>query len=335
MGGGDAGVRLVSTTAGGLSEGRRQSARDRSSEDGICYSEPERSSTLALPSPRHILVLILLSACAPAAAQQFPPPARERQERHERQVVIPISPTEPVPEVRVAVGIATLLLFDAPIDRASVDVEGRATRFRWVDVGERTLVLEPLVPPGDGERLGVRVRYKDGGSPAYATFALVSHPTGVDTRVDVVRVQIALETLAAELARCEAAGPANLVLSGRLGVAGVQARRIKIIEDVQAGMWLKEATGYRAGTWALVALLVHNLPGQQPWTVGEARLSRANGTRVKVVSLLMDKPRLAPGETGLVVAETESPSWTASEALRVELREKGGGRNLVIDAAEL
>jgi len=302
------------------------------SGDGICYGGLERSSPLALPSPRHFIILLLLSVSGSAAAQQPQPPARERQER---QVVIPISPTEPVPEVRVAVGVATLLLFDSPIDRASVEVEGRATRFRWVDVGERTLVLEPLVPPGDGERLGVRVRYKDGASPAYATFALVSHPTGVDTRVDVVRVQLSVETLAAELARCEAGGPANLVLSGRLDFAGVQARRIKIIERVQAGMRLKEATGYRASTWALVALLVHNLPGQQPWTVGEARLSRANGTRVKVVSLLMDKPRLAPGETGLVVAETESPFWTASEALRVELREKGGGRNLVIDAVEL
>jgi uncharacterized protein (TIGR02268 family) len=101
-------------------------------------------------------------------------------------------------EIRVAAGIATTLVFNAAIDRASVEVEGQRTRFRLVDVGERTLFLEPLVPPGDGERLGVRVRYKDGASPASAVFALVSHPTVVDTRVDVARVQPTPEALAAD-----------------------------------------------------------------------------------------------------------------------------------------
>ncbi|WP_095978289.1 DUF2381 family protein [Melittangium boletus] len=73
--------------------------------------------------------------------------------------------------------MATTLVFNAAIDRVSVNMEGRATRFQLlVDVGERTLYLEPLVAPGDGERRGPQVRYKDGASPAYASFALVSAP---------------------------------------------------------------------------------------------------------------------------------------------------------------
>lgn len=269
-----------------------------------------------------------------AAAQQSQPVARERQER---QVIIPSSSSEPVPEVRVAADIATTLVFDTPIDRASVEVEGQRTRFRLVDVGERTLFLEPLVVPGDGERLGVRVRYKDGASPAYAVLALVSHPTEVDTRVDIARMQRSPAALEAALARCEAGEPANLVLSGRLDRDGVRARRITLSLDsqVQAGMKLEEGTGYRAGTWALATIRVHNLPGRQPWTAGEARLTRANGTPVRVVSVRMDRPQLAPGDVGLVVVETEVPYWTAGEVFRFELREKGGGRHLVIGAVEL
>jgi uncharacterized protein (TIGR02268 family) len=266
------------------------------------------------------------------AAQPPQSPVRERQER---QVVVPSSPSEPVPEVGVAANVLSIFMFDASIDRASVEIEGRATRFRVVDVGDRTLIIEPLVPPGDGERLGVRVRYKDGASPAYAVFALVSRPTEVDTRVDVVRRQRTPEVLEAALAQCEAGEPANLVLSGRLGLYGVKARSIAVSESVQAGMKLKDGAGYRASIWALAAVRVHNLPGQQPWTAGEARLTRADGTPVRVVSVRMDRPQLAPGEVGLVVAETEVPYWKAGETLRLELREKGGGRHLVIGAVEL
>ncbi|ATB29191.1 DUF2381 family protein [Melittangium boletus] len=257
------------------------------------------------------------------------------RERQERQVVAPGGPSEPVPEVRVATHIATTLVFNAPIDKASVEVEGRATRFRLVDVGERIVFLEPLVPPGEGERLGLRVRYKDGASPASATFALVSHPSAVDTRVDVVRSHRSPEVLEAALAQCEAGGPASLVLSGRLGVGGVGARRIQIVEGVQAGLQLQKGTGFRADSWAMVSVRVHNLPGQQPWTAGEARLTRADGTPVKVLSVRMDRARLAAGETGWVVVETEPPSWARDEVFRVELGEKGGERRLVIGKAVL
>ncbi len=235
----------------------------------------------------------------------------------------------------MAANTATYLVFDAAIDRASVEVEGRTTRFRLVDPGERTLYLEPRVAPGDGERLMVRVRFNDGASPASAAFALVSHPTVVDTRVDVVRRSRAPEGSEASLAQCEAGEPINLVLSGRLDLRGVQAWRINFAQRVQVGMQLMDGVGYRAGSWALVAVRVHNLPGQRPWTAGEARLTRADGTRVKVLSLRMDRPQLAPGDTGLVVVETEAPYWEVDELFRLELREKGGGRNLVIGTVKL
>lgn len=239
----------------------------------------------------------------------------------------------------MAANVATYLRFDTPIDRASVEVEGRATRFRLVDVGDRTLTLEPGVEPGDGEKLGVRVRYRDGATPAYVTFALVTHPTLVDKEVEVVRRPRTVEALEAALVQKEAelaalkavSGPARLVFSGRLNLDGVQARRIeKVPTGTQAGLKVAGGEGYRAGPWMLAVVHVRNLPGQKPWEPGEARLTRADGTPVKVLSVDMNKAQLAPGEEGLVAVETEAPSWKASEVLRLELLDKSGGRRLPI-----
>ncbi|WNG45829.1 DUF2381 family protein [Archangium minus] len=268
----------------------------------------------------------------PSVAQ---PPARERQER---QVVVPNSPEEPVPEVRVAANVATYLRFDAPIDRASVEVEGRATRFRVVDSGERTLTLEPTMEPGPGEKLGVRMRYRDGSSPAVVSFALVSHPSLVDKEVEVVRRPRTVEALEAALAQKEAelaalrgaSGPAGFFFSGRLNLDGVLARRIEASTSARDGLKVADGEGYRAGPWALVVVHVRNLPGQKPWEPGEARLTRADGTPVKVRSVDMNKAQLAPGEEGFVAVETEAPFWKAGEVLRLELLDRGGSRRMSI-----
>lgn len=231
----------------------------------------------------------------------------------------------------MAAGIATNLVFDAPIDRLSVEVEGRVTRFRLVDPGERTVFLEPLVAPGDGERLAVRVRYKDGAFPSSATFALVSHPVLVDTRVDVVRRQRTPEAMEAALAQCEAAGPSRLVLSGQLDREGVKVKGfpVRVPPGNKSGLAAREGTSYRATRWALVAVPVSNLPGQKPWTPGRARLFSAEGTALGVRQVSMEKPRLQPGETALVVVETAPPP-SSNASYRLELLDTEGGRLLPI-----
>jgi hypothetical protein len=75
---------------------------------------------------------------------------------------------------------------------------------------------------------------------------------------------------------------------------------------------------------------VRNLPGQKSWEPGEARLTREDGTPVKVRSVEMNKAQLTPGEEGLVAVETEAPSWKAGAVLRLELLDKGGSRRLSI-----
>ncbi len=243
----------------------------------------------------------------------------------------------------MAADVITLIVFDAPIDRASVEVEGRATRFRRVDPGESTLTLQPAVELGAGEKLGIRVRYKDGAPPTSVTFALVSDPTRVDKEVEVVRRARTVEALEAVLREKEAelaalkaeSGPVGLAFSGRLDLMGVRAERIEGSAVIQNGLKGAAGTAYRASSWALAVVRVHNLPGQQPWESGGARLTRANGTSAKVLSVRMNKARLGPGEEGLVAVETESPHWEAGAVFLLELLDKTGDRRLLIPKVKL
>ncbi|WP_095984760.1 DUF2381 family protein [Cystobacter fuscus] len=278
-----------------------------------------------------------------AAAQQPQPPVREYQER---QVVVP-GPGEPVPEVRVAANTLTLFRFGTPIDRASVEVEGRTTRFKLVDPGEYILALEPSVEPAAGERLILRVRYKDGGTPAHATLALVSHPTLVDKEVEVVRRPRTVEGLEARLSHVEAelaalkgqcaqSGLPSLAFSGLLDSKDVRAKPFwgSAAPGYKGGLEPGRGTGYRATLWAMVTVRVRNLPGQPVWAPGAARLTSTKGSSVKVLSVHMEKPQLQPGESALVAVLVEPPASTEG-LFQLELVDAGGGRLLPITAVKL
>lgn len=98
-----------------------------------------------------------------------------RQVVSTRQLVLPTSATGPVPEVRVALEVPTTIIFDAALARDSVKLDGEGTRIRRVDVGDKSIILEPLVELGQ-ERVLLRVRFVDGAAPAEATLSLVSDP---------------------------------------------------------------------------------------------------------------------------------------------------------------
>lgn len=249
--------------------------------------------------------------------------------------------------MRVAAGIATYLRFDTPVDKAAVEVEGRPVRFRWVEVGDTLIAMEPSVDLGAEEKLVVRVRYRDGASPARVTLTLVTRPGVVDKEVEVVRRPRTLESLEATLAEKEAAlaalkaqcgvsGHAGLVFSGQLDEEGVRARRLEDDSNSpQNGLKYAGGAAYRAARWALAVVRVRNLPGQPPWVPGTARLTRVDGTSVKGLSLVMDKVQLAPGEEGLVAVEAAAYLWKEEDVLLLELTDKSGQRRLSIPNVNL
>ena len=136
-----------------------------------------------------------------------------------------------------------------------MEVEGRATRFRWVDVGDAFIALEPSVDLGADEKLVVRARYRDSASPSALTLTLVTRPAVVDKEVSVVRRARSREALEARVAelestfsalkvRCEEGALPNLVFAGLLDqslqVSSFQnwSRRTSQRTQVRGGYWL-------------------------------------------------------------------------------------------------
>ncbi|WP_239989609.1 DUF2381 family protein [Corallococcus macrosporus] len=279
-----------------------------------------------------VILIILRSIAAPA---QSLPVARERQER---RMALGGAATAPVPELRIAAGLATLLIFDAPLDRGAMELEGRS-RFRLVDVGERILALEPLEDLGRGERLMLRVRYADGASPEQGVFALVTHASEVDARVEVFRRRDSVEALRAELAdvraqlaartqelralraRGAANGPVGLVMAGLVDAVGVRGRRFKrfAVTSGTSGLDVYDGASFQAATWTVVSLIVRN-HGATPWGAATARFrSAASGARIDAATVRMPEPSIAPGASGRVFIETRALSARDGEVFQLEV----------------
>jgi len=223
-----------------------------------------------------VLALVPLLASALAGAQPRPA-ARERQMVNTRQLVLPNSATGSLPEVRVARGMPTTIIFDAALARDFVKLEGEGTRIRRVDVGDTSVTVEPLVELGQ-ERALLRVRFVDGAAPAEAALALVSDPALVDSHVrvgrrahsaeelekDLAEVRARCEAQKVELAelraRCEANGLVALVLAGLLGKDDLKDAG-RLISDAQesgaSGLKMTTESWVKvAPKWMLLAVVV-------------------------------------------------------------------------------
>jgi uncharacterized protein (TIGR02268 family) len=278
----------------------------------------------------------------------------QARERTERKVVLSGSSSDSVHPIRVAPGVVTTLTFeDTAIDARTLQLEGRGSRVKLVGAEEHTIVLKPLVELAQGERLLLRVPFADGRTPTHATFALVSHPSEVDSQVEVIRqpqsaeaCQDALNDMQAQLARKDAelqmlraraaaSGPAGLIIAGLLDDGGVTFHRSEVAAspEVRSGLMLMHwgnVRSFRASKWAAVTLEARNR-GELPWTPGMAKLmSMETGKPVTVVSVSMKPQQLAPGESTLVVVETEPPPEGAGEPFALELLGADGGRALSI-----
>lgn len=271
-----------------------------------------------------VLALALLLG---TAARAQPSPAREQRQR---TVTVTGNPAEPPHEIYVAKGVATLLRLKTQINRDAVTVDGRGTRIA-VDVGDSSIILEPLIELGSAERLVASVTLADGQR---VVFVLVSSPSEVDARIDVVRREQTVESCQAELAaagaQCGKISPMTIVRSGLVDGYGVQVRAITSSRHVSAdGLSFKRGKSYCAGSWVLVAVKIRNEGA--PWILREAVLRSAKtGERVAVRSIEMEHEQVASGETGSVFVETEAPLKSAGSDFVLELSDTASGRSLSI-----
>ncbi|MFL5347630.1 MAG: DUF2381 family protein [Hyalangium sp.] len=280
-----------------------------------------------------LLLAPLLVASAAAAQPQLP--ARQRQDR---RAALPTTPAEPMLELYVAANNLTTVAFNSPLDRDSLVVD--RTRFKWAQVSDSFLLLQPFADLAPDDKLIVQVGFKDHALPAKAVLTVTSKADVMDGSVEVdrrantpVALLAALKQKDSDLeelkARCEGSGPAGIVLSGWLNeqTYPVGLSRADAYTDT-SGLEVRAVFGYDGKFSALVAFRLRNLPGQLPWVLGQTRITSPGGVPVKVISAQMRPEHLVPGEEGLVVVEVKEPPWTAGKAFNVELEDGSGQRRL-------
>jgi uncharacterized protein (TIGR02268 family) len=229
------------------------------------------------------------------------------------------------PLIYLAPGTVTAILLDAPIHRESVQVEGR-NRFPVFVVGDAGVTLSPAVALAPGERLALRVTYRE-GSPASVVFLLTGQPGKADGVVNVSRPQQTFEACRVELSatreRCEAQAkelealkaraaalnPAAVALAGFVNEKGMRGQEFRQACYYARGGELRPVRcwGLGGATWSVVVLEVSNTGGE-PWAPAWAEVTPAGGEPRRARALLSGQATIPPGGVVRVAVEVEMPA---------------------------
>ncbi len=298
-------------------------------------------------SPVVVLVLAVLMA-VPARAQ---PPAEEWQEVGVRRVELRAEASGEAHPVRIRPRFTTTFLFDTPLRRGGVELEGRE-RFKLVTLDEAAQVLTLIPPPTPlpGERLKLTVHFADGAAPVSATFWLEVHPAWAEQQVEVYRHPRPLESYQqeareqrehaqrceAELARAQAErqgpeGLAGLIEAGWVvDDEGLGALHITMTTTQRPGEVLKvrRAHSYRAQGRGAVALDLENTDAQS-WMAEGAELVGPRGERLRVLRVWQPEP-VAPGHRRRVIVEAGGLGADTQGPYVLRLHEAGGARTVTL-----
>jgi uncharacterized protein (TIGR02268 family) len=282
-----------------------------------------------LPQPG-TLALVLLLLGAVARAQSAPGPAVRK-----RSLTVTGNPAEPLPEVRGAQGVGITFHFDGPILEESVRAD--ASRVRVVDVGKRSLLVQPLTPPRADQPMEVSVLYAE-GEPRWAAFAIVAHPSEVDVWVEVTRrtqpPDAACQARLDEVrARCGMHSPTAFWRSGLLSEEGIGATKFRAQTTGVGGVVSLGGVSLLGQEWVLVRVGFRNDTGQ-PWAPRRATLHGEGGQPVTVLAVTAQPEELAPGQKGFVLVETQRPPKDAGGVFTLEV---GGadGRSFQVPNVQL
>ncbi|NOK07832.1 DUF2381 family protein [Corallococcus exercitus] len=272
---------------------------------------------------RLALALVLVSGAAAGAE-----PATWARVDRKRSVTIASTPAEPLPVVHVAAEARTVFLFSAPIQRKTLTFD--ESRIRVLDVGERSIIVQPVANLTDGERQEIGVFFADGRAPTRAAFVLVTDPRDVDALIDVQRPEPP-NTACQPTAQVPAPRPEDFVLLGYVDAKGVTTSRRKGKLDAAQGFILNKIVAFRGTGWILADVTILNRPDHSAWTPREAMFVGRVGTPLRA-RLVAEKPgAILPGGEGRVLAAVEVPETEADFIFTLEVRGDGERRLTIPD----
>jgi uncharacterized protein (TIGR02268 family) len=259
-----------------------------------------------------LAVALVLLAGTTARAQATP------REPRQRTVTVTGNPAEPPHAVHVSDERPTVFLFGSEIRKKSVRVD--TTRIRVVDAGEqsRLLMVQAVSALGEGERHELEVEFTDGKAPARAAFALVAHPSDVDTLITVARQEPAAPACPAEV-RAAVRAPEDLVLLGYMGESGVPTAIIPQDYDDAQGLESMQGVAYRGKGWLMFQVAIRNMRGPQPWVPTEATLTSKTGEKLRGRVVREEQGEPVPGGRVRVLVVTEEPPKGAGLVFTLEV----------------
>ncbi|GMU00992.1 hypothetical protein KH5H1_51120 [Corallococcus caeni] len=272
---------------------------------------------------RLALALVLVSGAAAGAE-----PATGARVDRKRSVTIASTPAEPLPVVHVAADARTVFLFSAPIQRKTLTFD--ESRIRVLDAGERSIIVQPVVNLGDGERQEIGVFFADGRAPTRAAFVLVTDPRDVDALIDVQRPEPP-NTACQPTAQAPVPKPEDFVLLGYVDAKGVTTSRRKGTRDAVQGLSLDRIVAFRGTGWILADVTIFNRPEHPAWTPREAMFVGRVGMPLRARLVAKTPGAIPPGENGRVLAAVEVPEAEADLVFTLEVRGDGERRLTIPD----
>ncbi|WP_240359485.1 DUF2381 family protein [Pyxidicoccus trucidator] len=279
-------------------------------------------------------MLALLGGAAPRAD------AAPGRAARQRPVAVVVNPAEPLPEIRVEAAAPTLLFFPTAIAESTLTVDeqpltvdtaavpGNGSRIRVLDVGKRSIIVQPVEDLRPGERHELAVLFADGRAPARAAFVLVTDPAEADARIDVERREPPAAACPAEAPR-PPPRPEDFVLLGYVDESGVQAGTVPSAQDETRGLRSEPGRSFRGAKWALVNVVIWNSAGRQSWTPREAIFTGRRGVTLRARLVTVGNGEIAPGASLRVLAVADTLPASTGEVFALEVR-GSGGRSLVI-----
>jgi uncharacterized protein (TIGR02268 family) len=292
------------------------------------------------------LALLVLVTAAGARAQ--PSPCQTTVRRIELAAGTPV-----LAELCISAGLSTTLLFDQALAQDAVELEGRE-RFLRVESTNSLLVLLPSEKLVPGERLRLKVRFAEAGTPASATFVLVVHRGQAERQVEVSRprspdsCQAELQLKVAELQGClEQRAPPPPRLEPRASVAGLlmdgvlEAKGLTSVDVTTHGLTLAPAEAFevqyvflhRSRSRFVVEVELKN-GSSSPWVAAGAVLLGRPGERLEPLWVLQSTP-LEPGEAGTVWVEVSVPSKGPLGPYTLDLWDEQRARTFILKGLKL
>lgn len=179
-------------------------------------------------------------------------------------LVAPVRPEQVPPlEFQVRAGVASLLLFEAPLRPGAVTLPAHEKRLQLVPMDDGSLIIVPISDLGEGEQVPLSVETSPGTEPL--RFMLVTRSDAVDIQVRVVKGEPSVEEAAVgTLARSLLSTPdgrATLAVPQQTVDLETRASR----GEAESVLWMERRF------FATVALRSRK-EGTSPWTLVQARL---------------------------------------------------------------